>query len=271
MKRVRDFHSQSWDNPFFERAGVNSRAAIFGSVVFIAVVSALVYTLIYSPFLRIEQVTINESSTADQIEIKAAAMQTVAGYEYFFIPKDHYFFINTIGVKNFLMARFPNMLTVDVQKGFGGLALAVVERQPTYRLIIGDKSYLLDQEGKGMREAVGNEGDKLIALSNEGAGFTAGKQMSRSEWLQAVNELHKYFATQVGIRDRLFKLDTINSYIEAITAEGWSAIFDPQTDIQAQLKTLSSALAGKFSAADRKKLLYIDARFGDKIFYKANQ
>jgi len=271
MKRVRDFHNQSWDNPFFERSGAGSRSSstLFSlGLAFSA--AAIVYAFIYSPLLRLNKIIVNGTTPANAVRIRAAATVATAGYDYFVVPKDHAFMIDTIGVRNLIMAQFPNLISVDVKKKFGHLDITVTERQPTYRLIIGDSSYLLDQEGKGLREAAPGEGDALIALSSDSADFGAGKSMIQPEWLQTIIDLHKYFATQVGIRDQLFKLDTINSDIEVVTVEGWSAIFDPQSDIKPQLQTLSSALAGKFSPDERKKLLYIDARFGDKIFYKSN-
>ena len=270
MKRVRDFHSQSWNNPFFERAGMSPRMKVLRSMGFLAAAGGLVYVLVYSPLLRIETVTVSGASATDTVRIKAAASQNLVGYDYYVVPKNNYFYVNTIGINNFVMTQFPNLISVNAKKKFGRLDVAVVPRQPTYRLIIGDKSYLLDQEGEGLREAALGEGDALIALSSNSADFAIGKPMIQLAWLRVIIDLHKYFATQVGIRDRLFKLDTINSDIEVITVEGWSAIFDPQSDIKPQLQTLSSALAGKFSPDDRKKLLYIDARFGDKIYYKSN-
>jgi len=271
MKRVRDFHSQSWDNPFFDRSLERPRLLILRSVGFVVASAAIIYVFAYSPLLRIGKVTVNGTVNIDPIMVKAAAAQTLAGYDYYVIPKDHYFELPTIGVKNYIMARFPDLLSVDVKKHFERLEVTVMERQPTYRLMIGDKSYLLDQEGKGLREAVKGEGNSLIALSNDSTIFEPGKVLVQPDWLQAVIDLHKYFATQVGIRDQLFKFDPLNDDLEIITVEGWYAVFDPHVDVPDQLKTLSSALAGKFNPAARKQLLYIDARFGDKIFYKANQ
>jgi hypothetical protein len=268
MKRVRDFHSQSWDNPFFDRTGVSPRLTIFRSIVFVLIVAGIIYILVYSPLLRIGKVTVSGASSMDPVKIEAAASQTLGGYDYFIIPKDHFFAINAVGVRNFVMAQFPNLLSVDIKKKFERLDVAVVERQPTYRLIIGDRSYLLDQEGKGMREAASGEGDALIALSNNSVDFAPGKRIIQPSWLQAVIDLHKYFATLVGIRDQLFKLDAVNNDLEVVTVEGWSAIFDPESDIKLQLQTLSSALAGKFDSESRKRILYIDARFGDKVYFK---
>jgi hypothetical protein len=271
MKRVHDFHAQSWDNPFFERSGASPRFKILQSIGIIAAVGLIVYAFVYSPLLRLGKVAVSGAVSVAPLRIKMVAAQALSGYDYFIFPNDHYFAINSLGVKNFIMAQFPNLLAVDVKKHFGRLDVIVTERAPSYRLIIGDRSYLLDQEGKGLREGAAGEGDTLIALSDDTAVFAAGKAMIQPEWLQTVNDLHRYFATHVGVRDQLFKLSPIDDDIEVVTVEGWYAVFDPLMNINDQLKTLTSALTGKFNPDTRKKLLYIDARFGDKIFYKANQ
>lgn len=267
MKRVRDFHSQSWNNPFFDHSGHGSVFSIFRSVGLIAASSACAYIFIYSPFLRVNKVNVTGIAAADQTRIKATASQTISGYEHLIIPKNHLLALDPTGVKNTILALYPNLLSVEAKKKFDKLEIAVTERQPSYRLIIGDKSYFLDQEGTGIREAASGEGDNLIALSKDGDGFAVGKQMIQDVWLKGVNDLHKYFATHVGIRDRLYRLNTVNDRLEVVTVEDWYAVIDPYGNIDDQLKTLTSTLTGKFNSDSRKNILYIDARFGDKVFF----
>jgi cell division septal protein FtsQ len=268
VKHVRDFHSQTWANPFYgpRQPGVwSSLLWLAGSLV---ILGGLAYVFIYSPLFRISQVTVNGATTVDPVRVRVAAMGMMSGYEYLVIPKDHILAADAVGIRNLIMAQFSGLLDVRSEKKFRTLAITVIERQPTYRLIIGDKSFLLDQDGVGLREAGAGEGQALLALQNDSAQFVAGKAMIHAEWIKALSDLHKYFATQVGLRDQLFRLDDTNGVIQAVTAEGWYIIVDPATDVNVQLKILSSALLGKFNFSDRKKLSYIDVRFGDKIFYK---
>lgn len=268
MKRVRDFHSQSWDNPFFGHPRNSRWAGLLGIVGVAAGSGLLVYVFVYSPLLRINKVDVTGAKTVDPIRITAIAIQALAGYDYFVIPKDHYFSAETAGIRNLILVQFPNLRDAHVEKKFGKLVIDVNERQPAYRLIIGDKSYLLDQDGAGLRAAAAGEGDNLIALSDPGAVYGDGSRLVPAEWMNAISQLHKYFATQVGVRDQLFNLDRSGDNIQAVTTEGWYAIIDPSADIKTQLGSLSSALLGKFKVDDRQKLSYIDVRFGDKIYYK---
>jgi len=267
MKHVRDFHSQSWSNPFFNRAARSAWLKALTAAGFVLGLGLVVYAFVYSPLLRSDAVTVKGASTVLSVRVAAAAAQTLGGYDYDVIPKDHFFYIDTTSVRNYVLAQFPDLLSVDVQKNIHRLEVTVTERQPTYRFIIGDKSYLLDQQGIGLRIAAPGEGDALIAIADSSVQFVAGRAMVAPKWLNTISDLHKYFATHVGIRDQLFKINTADADIALVTVEGWYAIFDPDSDIQPQLQTLSSALGGKFTPQSRKNLSYIDARFGDKIFY----
>jgi hypothetical protein len=54
--------------------------------------------------------------------------------------------------------------------------------------------------------------------------------------------------------------------VAAVTSEGWSMTFDINSDIVESINNLKLVLSQKIK--DRKKLHYIDLRFGNKIFYQ---
>lgn len=229
---------------------------------------AVVYGTAYSPLLRINKIEIAGAEGVDPIRVKAVVSQSIAGYDYLLIPRNHLFAAHPSAIKNMVLLNFPALRSAEVKKGFDKVTVKLEEKDSTYRMIVGEKSYLLDQDGAGLREASAGEGDKLIALSQTTLNFAPNVNLLPSAWLNAVSDLHKYFATQVGVRDRLFRLDRQNGTIGADTTEGWYAVIDPTLDMSSQLDTLSAALFGKFKPDDRKRLLYIDVRFGDKVFYK---
>ncbi len=273
MKRVRDFHSQAWNNPFFGRsarpAGFRGRLKqTLGLALFSLVSGGIVYAFVYSPLLRLEKVDIKGNKVSDPVRLGAIATQAVAGYDYLFIPRDHLFYARKETIANMLLLNFPVIRGVRVKKGFDTIKISIEEKEPTYRVIVGEKSYLLDQDGGGLREAAGAEGDRLIAISLPTLNFAPNVTLIPPGLLTEISNLHKYFATQVGVRDKLFRLDRTNGKIEVETTEGWYAIIDPAMNTGSQLETLSAALFGKFKPDERRRLEYVDVRYGDKVFYK---
>lgn len=268
MKRVRDFHSQTWDNPFFGRASAGRWVKIAWLVGALILIALVLYGLVYSPLFRINNIVVNGASTVEPVRIQVSAAQLMGGYDYLILPNDYFFIVSPVAIENHLLALYPKLISVDVKKSFNKLSIEVTERKASYRLIIGDKAYILDQEGLGMHEAKPPEGDALVALKKDNAVFGTDKRTIDKDWINAANNLHKYFATHVGVRDSLYVIDDNNASIEAVTTEGWYAVIDPTVDIPAQLKILSSALLSKFNSTERQKLLYIDVRFGEKVYYK---
>jgi len=268
MRKFRDFHSQTWDNPFSKREGSPILSRIFGFLAIIVISAVILYGFIYSPLLRIRKIEILGAKSLDQAKIKAVVGQGLAGFEYLIWPKDYFFTANAAGIRNQLLMQFSILRDASIEKKYGKLVVTIEEKEPSYRLMIGDRSYLLDQDGIGLKEASVGEGDALIALMQDKTIYAPDKPLVAPSLLQSSSELHKYFATQVGVRDRVFVLNPSDETITVISTEGWGAVLDSSQDIRTQLDSLSSALLGKFSPAERQKLSYIDVRFGDKVYYK---
>jgi hypothetical protein len=267
--RIRDFHRPKHrQNPFFVRRRPSQIWPVLKAVGLFAIAGGIVYGIFYSPLLRINRFEVSGAVKCDSATLRAALARAVSGYDYLVVPKDHLFFADASALSEALEAQFLDVRNADVRKQFGKITANVEERSESLRLIIADKSYLLDQGGIGMREAVLGEGDNLVAIENDSAVFSPGAKMISAPVLAAVTEIHKYFATQTGIKDRLIRIAPDDSTIEVVSSEGWYAILDPSVDIEIQLASVSTAVLGKFSPADRTHLDYIDARLGDKIFYK---
>lgn len=269
MKRVRDFHSQSWNNPFFARqASIGRFKIILISIVLLLLLIGLVYIFVYSSLLRNKSIEITGNETVSTEDVYCVVSDELNGYSNLILPKDNYSIIDPKTIQRVLAARFLNFRNVKVEKKINKLIIEIEERKPTFRLIVTDKSYLLDQEGIGIREAVPGEGDGLIAISQDDLSFSVGIKVLPDDWPQALLNLHSYFATLTGVRDQIIRLVPIDGSVQVVTDEGWYVIINPLSDIKSQLSSLSSALLGKFNSAERNKLLYIDVRLGDRIFYK---
>lgn len=269
MKRVRDFHSQSWNNPFFEKEKLSRRwrLLIIGTGVLFA--GTAVAGLVYTPILKVETVEVTGIKALSQNQIVAKTDEVLGGYSRYLVPNNFYLAVDPEIVRQDLALAFPSARTFSVTRNFKKLSIAVEEREPTIRLIAGDgRSYLLDQDGIGISEVLAGEGDRLIAVSGTGINFAANAKVLPDNWAQYVQDIHKYFATLVGIRDQSIQIDLLGGIANVATAEGWYAVLDPSADLNKQLKSLSATITVKFNPSDRKNILYIDPRLGEKIFYK---
>jgi cell division septal protein FtsQ len=269
MKRVRDFHSQSWNNPFFEKERLSRRWRFLIAGTSALFAGTALAGLVYTPVLKIQKIEVSGAKALPKNQIIAAAENAISGYGPYFLPKDFFLAARPENIRQDLSSAFPSVRTFTVERDFKKLSIAIEEREPTIRLIAGDgRSYLLDQDGTGIREATAGEGDKLIAVSGTGINFVPNAKVLPDNWAQDVQNIHKYFATLVGIRDQSIQIDVLGGITNVITVEGWYAVLDPSADLTKQLKFLSSTVTAKFNPSERKNILYIDPRLGEKIFYK---
>jgi cell division septal protein FtsQ len=272
MTSPRDFHNQKHHNPFFNRRGVLLFKRAAETALAVAVFSGILYLVFYHPFFRLNDFVYPNIPETQRAAVEAHLKNVLSGKTFLLFPNDHYFFVKSDAIRNSIMAALPELKDVRVVKKMHQLEISVVDRQPIFRLLVGERIFLLDQDGKGLREATSKtDGENLIAIAAEKANFIPRKQMLKPDWVPSLTNLHKYFATQTGIRDRLIKIDEERQVVEVITSEGWYAVFDPYGDIKSQLGSLETVLTGKFNSENRKTLDYIDVRFGDKVFTKQKQ
>ncbi len=266
-RRVRDFHRKKLFNPYFKRTPGRSFGGILKGIVVLAFLTAVLYGAIYSNAVRVRTVTVEGVEMINKDHIIATARQSIAGYRYLAIPRDHILIADTNAVRDAIATQYQ-LRSVSVTKKFRSLTVVVEERRETFRLFDPGTSYILDQDGLVLKTAAG-EGEDLIAIKrDEETALNAGTSALNKHWAPSLISIHQYFATQVGIRDQFYKLDMANGTVTVVTVEEWQAIFDPNISIESQVTSLASAVVGKFGPTERQKLEYIDVRFGDRVFYK---
>ena len=234
------------------------------------ILAGLVYVIVYSPVFKISIIEVLGAKTLDQNKLKDIVRKDISGMNYGIFPQNNIFNINTDRIKKTIIgANFP-ILSVNVTANFKKITVNVEELEASMRVVGATQSYILDQEGRVMKFADPGEGENLIAVSfSSPTKILSVNDVALSQTqMKFIMELHKYFATQAGIVDKIITIDQPNYAVNVVTVEGWYAVFDPDIDLNKQLKALAAVLAGKFSPDLRKSLLYIDARFGDRVFYK---
>jgi len=269
MKRFRDFYNKKYKNPFFTKQKKTNLKLIVLMVFLAAVIAGLIYFFIYSSVFKINKIEVSGNRKIAAQEISELVRNGISGWNGIF-PKDNLFFLDDDQVKNMLMNSGLAIRSVDVKTSFKKLKVAVGEYEAVIRVVGEGESYILDQDGRVMKIADFGEGENLIAISlaDKERRFSVGNIVLAGTQMEIINELHKYFATHVGVRDRIMEIDELNATINVVTDEGWYAIFDPDVSLDDQFKTLSLAISNKFTPEERKNILYIDARFGDRVFYK---
>jgi len=71
----------------------------------------------------------------------------------------------------------------------------------------------------------------------------------------------------IGVTPLYYKTTRSSADIRAVTTEGWEILFNPQAEIDDQVRYLDIVLREKVKT-DRPKLQYVDVRFENRIYFK---
>ncbi|MBI2630972.1 hypothetical protein HYW73_02005 [Candidatus Nomurabacteria bacterium] len=242
--------------------------------------------------LNISQVEISGNKIIDTNEIKYVVDEQIAGKYLRLFPKSNVLYYSKSAIKTGLQNKFHRLGNIDLSiKDRKTLLVSVLEREAKY-LWCGmmpasgvqhpteEKCYFLDDTGYVFDEAPYFSGEvyfKFYGHSDAGRGTSdrTGFYFSERNFRQLVS--FKDVLINIGLKPVVINI-LENGDIELFLARGNSSktgpkiIFKPDADLlnvaenlQAALVTepLLSGFKNKYSS-----LLYIDLRFGNKVYFK---
>lgn len=220
--------------------------------------------LAYAPFLNLKgvQVTGTEGKEAEKIGNLASAV--IADKYYKIIPKSNIIIYPRDTIKNDVLRQFPSVKNATVKTSLQGKLLVEVEKREFKSLwcSVSDRCYLVDQGGLVFAEAQGNELEGYLRLE----GMLGGDPVGKTFGALGQYEFFLNFAKQLeelGLRPERMKYYTQDK-AEALIGDS-RIIFLPDPK---QADELFANLSVFVNDLKVKNFEYIDARYGNKIFYK---
>jgi len=99
--------------------------------------------------------------------------------------------------------------------------------------------------------------------------LSLGDKVFEKKELKAILEIEKEISGEFKIKIKKMTLE--NESLTVYVSEGYRIIFDLNKSIQEQLFNLGVVLSKKISTEERKKLEYIDLRFGNRVFFRKKE
>jgi cell division septal protein FtsQ len=232
----------------------------------IAVIIGMIF-LLRADFLQVRNLAVLGADTVPQGNIKTAIQNYISGNKFFVIPKSDIFFINKNGLATALLAQFPRLQSVEINKQFfdKGLEIAVAERSADFLWCsVSSQCYFMNKSGL-VFEKSNNNSDKIIFT-----GVLSGNPIMKN-FVSGV-EMQNYIKLIEVFANAHFQITSIN--VEAgdktvVKINAGDIIFNPEdgdlTSAAQNAILLINQIIGKAPSA---KFNYIDTRFGNKMFYK---
>lgn len=292
-KRVRrDYSRKSFNNPLFDRS--QSPVHWRRRITLLAVPVALggwVWFLIFSPTFRIDEIEIIGNKSIPTWEIRDVVNDVLKGHRWLFMPhrsllvaseddivealNDHYVLGSLTVSKN-----PPRKLVIEIEELVSAVLLSMPDGRQGLVDLNGNVTRLYaPSEALSVVKSLGPTRDEATNVSKPKYPVLFDDRDEKLELredalepsvVRAVIDAPNLFEERFGRAPYLneTRVDGKSAQtLRLVTSEGWSIYIDANQGIQEQLANAEIVLRTKV-ATKRSQLDYIDARFGEKIFFK---
>ena len=236
----------------------------------IALAELFFYIIVLSPFLQIREVRVEGNVGVSEGEIQGIVLQDLWG-RFFFFPTSSILLADTQGMRDDLLNTLVELETVSIHRRFPNILSVSVQEKRTVALWCEESGcFELDKNGTAFKRTDPSPDFPIIDSMGEVSG-NLGEAIVANNTLSVILD----FSKEIKRRFMLGNEASINSFgiisenqIEASISEGWSIYFTKTQDLSWQIAKLQAVLENKVSPEKRRRLEYIDVRFGDQAYIK---
>ncbi len=234
----------------------------------LALLLAIMVGLSYIPFLQIRNVAVSGTQTLATSTVANYVESYIAGRYLYVIPKRNIFLYPKDKIASGLLSSFPELRVADVHAGdFHTIEVEVVEREPKALWCANTDCYLMDQEGVVYAPAKSREG--FVEYHGTTQGDRLPRQYLNANQFEALFSLVDALSQKVAT-SHITRVSIDNhADVEADFDNGFTLKFALGDASGDTFERFSVALtAGPFLGHTLSEFLYLDLRFGDKLYYK---
>jgi len=243
------------------------KTKIFWVILLLIVLSAaFLYLFFYSPFLKVQKITIQNAERVSSSDLKNKAEELLAVKKNKFFSKN-IFFIDINNIKTTILEQFPYIEKIEVSRVFPQtINIKVFERREVGIFSKDNNYFFIDKNGvifEKIPEIISDY--PIIENPTFNEDLKLGKNAINKELMEKILQIKDTLG--IGI-EKIF-LNSSDKLV-IMTKEKWEIYFHPERDIEWQLKKLKTVLEKEFSGDKRMDLKYIDLRFGDRVYYSTS-
>jgi hypothetical protein len=225
------------------------------------------FFLARADFLQVKNFEIVGAEKLSQEEIQNVAKNVTSGNKFLFIPKSNIFIINKNELAGALVSQFGRLDKVEINKEFFNkkVKLTVVERTSDFLWCASqDECFFMNKNGLVFEKALG-VGDSIIFK-----GILEGNPLMKN--FATPEKMQNYLSFIEVFKNAKFEISSVNieSADKGIATSNIGDIFFNPEEKDLHLAAQNAILLINDVKAKNPstKFNYIDARFGNKIYYK---
>ncbi len=230
-------------------------------------VELLFYSVVLFPLFQVQEVRVVGNKEVLANRIQSASLDRLWG-RFLFFPTASILLVNTRSMQDALLESIPELESASIRRKFPNiLTIAVQERGIVAFWCQELHCVAIDNEGVAFKKA--EPSPESIVIYGQGQSLNLRGAVVRKDVLYVILE----FAREAEHRSLFMQGESSfeivsESQIHAHTKEGWSVYFTQTEDLSWQITKLQTVLQNKIPLEKRKRLEYIDVRFGDQAYFK---
>lgn len=249
----------SWQPRRRRHSGASGKAVAL-ALLGILTVGLIGYVLVFLPFLWVHDLEVKGTKNLDQGEIEEVARQAAVTH-LGPISSESLVLLNEEAVADAVKDANPDVARVTVTKRWpDGLAVDVTERESTLLWQSTDKFYLVDQQGIAFEQTEPQDG-LLKVEDSTGLPVETGKQIVSAAFIKELGDIQREMQT-AGFTVTGFRIPESTFEVQAVTDQGFYALFDSTRSIPFQVDALKRAVQAQ------KPSQYADLRVPGRVYVR---
>ncbi len=258
-RRRRTIASRQSYRPRRSPSLISGRLAGYALLLLVVAVG-IIYVALFSPLLKVTSVNVQGTknvSAAEVGEIAKDAALTRNGS----VTVDSLLLADPAHVSAVVKDRFHTVSAVTVRKKWPhGLTIEVAERQASAVWKSGNQSYLIDAVGMAY-DTTPPRTDLLSIEDLTNLSVTIGKPVAGAGLIRALTQISQQ-AQGGGLKIVTFRIPETTFEVQAVTDQGWYALFDTTRPVGSQVSGLVEAVK------TAKPAQYADLRVPGRVYVR---
>jgi len=240
------------------------------STVFLFIL-VIFYFIIFSWF-QISKINIsgNDKINTEDIEKIANSVinKKIIPLSLFNINSRSIFLLNKKKISDSIINNFPDIGQVNVTKKLPGSVEILIKERIQFSVFCNENNecFSMDDNGVIYDNFLGElQGNLILQKSNDYQAHNLGQNVIEKSIVNNIKDVKHSLKENFQIE---IQRVIISNYLQFKTLEGWSAYFDPASDMKLQISKINALLNEEISEEKRKSLTYIYLQYKDRAYYK---
>jgi cell division septal protein FtsQ len=252
------------------------RPTIICNILGVFFLGVVVYSFVFSDFLEINDVAINNKGTITTSSIMGVINSEIDGKYGGMVSKNNFVFFSSRRMEDNLKNSFRKIKKVTIDKKFPNkITVNIEERNLILTLCSRGECYFIDENGYSYEKVDFNSEEvkqnKIIKLIDESGKEIGGRNyVLLPKYVEFITKIAKEIkdGASVEILDEYRTESRISEEVIAQTNKGWDIYLNSKIPIDKSVQTLKTLLNRQIMLRDLNDLEYIDLRSENKVFYR---